>query len=205
MDQRTCSKCGESKPESLEFFRARGTKDRGGLRPDCRDCSAARDKAYYEANAERVRLDHAAYRARTIEQTKARNRAYGLTAAGKARHRRAAVRYNLTEPGRLLAVRMRQERRAFKVGAVADFTKAQWVEVLDVFGHVCAYCGVTGDLTQEHVVAFSKGGVHTKHNVVPACGSCNARKFTTDMATWFRRQTFFCPIRLARIEAHTSI
>jgi 5-methylcytosine-specific restriction endonuclease McrA len=205
MTDRTCSKCGESKPESSEFFRSRGTAARGGLRPDCRVCSDARDKAYYAVNAERERLKRAVYRARTREQTRAQNRAYGLTAAGKARHRRAAVRYNLTEPGRLLAVRMSQERRAFKVGVGADFTQDQWSEVLDVFGHVCAYCGVTGRLAQEHVVPISKGGVHTKHNIVPACKPCNSQKFTTDMASWFRRQTFFCPDRLARIEAHTSI
>ena len=43
--------------------------------------------------------------------------------------------------------------------------------------HTCQYCGNTGgDLTVDHVLPRSRGGLHTWDNVVTACRSCNHRK-----------------------------
>lgn len=202
MSDRICSKCGESKPETVEFFRRRSTPDRGGLRPDCRVCSTARDKAYYTANRDRDRSKRADYRSRTTAQERERYRAWAQTPAGKAARRRAVMAYSKTDAGRLTGVQTQQRRRAAKSGVGADLTKGQWLSILDLFGHECAYCGDSGPLTQEHVLALAQGGLHTLQNVVPACGSCNSRKFVTDMATWYRAQAFFDAGRLARIQQH---
>ncbi len=46
-------------------------------------------------------------------------------------------------------------------------------------GFTCQYCGVrlpAHDLTFDHVVPRSKGGMTTWDNVVAACGPCNMRK-----------------------------
>lgn len=40
----------------------------------------------------------------------------------------------------------------------------------------CQYCGARGDLTFDHVVPRSAGGVTSWENVVAACGRCNLRK-----------------------------
>ncbi len=40
----------------------------------------------------------------------------------------------------------------------------------------CQYCGVRDDLTFDHVVPRSKGGMTTWENVVAACSPCNLRK-----------------------------
>ncbi len=40
----------------------------------------------------------------------------------------------------------------------------------------CQYCGAKGDLTFDHVVPRSRGGVTSWENVVAACSSCNLRK-----------------------------
>jgi 5-methylcytosine-specific restriction endonuclease McrA len=40
----------------------------------------------------------------------------------------------------------------------------------------CQYCGARGDLTFDHVVPRSRGGITSWENVVAACGSCNLRK-----------------------------
>jgi len=43
--------------------------------------------------------------------------------------------------------------------------------------HTCQYCGVREhDLTIDHVVPRSRGGLHTWDNVVAACRPCNHRK-----------------------------
>jgi 5-methylcytosine-specific restriction endonuclease McrA len=59
----------------------------------------------------------------------------------------------------------------------SNFTLAQWLEVLEEFGHRCAYC-LCGDqkLTMDHVIPVAKGGEHVRENIVPACKSCNSRK-----------------------------
>lgn len=40
----------------------------------------------------------------------------------------------------------------------------------------CQYCGARGDLTFDHVVPRSKGGVTSWENVVAACSPCNLKK-----------------------------
>ena len=40
----------------------------------------------------------------------------------------------------------------------------------------CQYCGAKGDLTFDHVIPRSKGGVTSWSNVVAACSRCNLKK-----------------------------
>jgi 5-methylcytosine-specific restriction endonuclease McrA len=40
----------------------------------------------------------------------------------------------------------------------------------------CQYCGAKGDLTFDHVLPRSKGGITSWENVVAACSPCNLRK-----------------------------
>lgn len=43
--------------------------------------------------------------------------------------------------------------------------------------HTCQYCGRRGgDLTIDHVIPRSRGGLHVWENVVSACRQCNHRK-----------------------------
>jgi len=46
----------------------------------------------------------------------------------------------------------------------------------------CQYCGAKGDLTFDHVVPRSKGGVTSWENVVAACSKCNLRKGSKSLA-----------------------
>jgi len=70
------------------------------------------------------------------------------------------------------------KRRARKKGAkVCDFTYEQRLTLLEDYDNRCAYCGKQFEqLEQDHVIPLSKEGNHTKSNIVPACGSCNAKK-----------------------------
>ncbi len=42
--------------------------------------------------------------------------------------------------------------------------------------HVCQYCGAHGDLTLDHILPKSRGGLDTWENLVAACIRCNNRK-----------------------------
>ncbi|MFO8084393.1 MAG: HNH endonuclease [Desulfobacterales bacterium] len=44
---------------------------------------------------------------------------------------------------------------------------------------ICHYCKKTvspKDLTMDHIVPISRGGLSTKGNVVPCCKACNTKK-----------------------------
>ena len=52
---------------------------------------------------------------------------------------------------------------------------------------VCHYCGQKtppGQLTMDHVVPLSRGGMSTKANLVTACKECNNRKKTMLPMEW---------------------
>jgi 5-methylcytosine-specific restriction endonuclease McrA len=75
-------------------------------------------------------------------------------------------------------VRMYEEkRRAAENSVESTLTPEEWVEIKETFGGACAYCLRTdAKLEKDHVIAITRGGPHTKDNVVPACRSCNSAK-----------------------------
>ena len=72
-----------------------------------------------------------------------------------------------------------QRRRARRANLLATLTAAVWAEMLDYFGHRCAYClALQTDPVQEHMIPVVRGGGYTKENIVPACVPCNMAKGT---------------------------
>ena len=67
---------------------------------------------------------------------------------------------------------------ATKAGAaVADLTVEEWIGVLVEHGWRCGYCQVDDlPLEMDHRVPPSRGGDHSRANVIPACRICNAAK-----------------------------
>lgn len=69
------------------------------------------------------------------------------------------------------------KRKRLLTSAVASFTQSQWNELILEFRGRCAYCGCSGAiLERDHIIPLSKGGDHTKSNIVPACKPCNRKK-----------------------------
>ena len=69
-----------------------------------------------------------------------------------------------------------------------DLEPAQWTALVDAWGG-CAYCGATDrPLQKDCVMALSRGGRYTLHNIVPACRSCNASKSNAEVTSWMRRK-----------------
>jgi 5-methylcytosine-specific restriction endonuclease McrA len=169
------------------------------LRPDCRDCSTARDKAYYQANRDQMlayQREHQPQRnAWQIEY----KQAYYQTERGRATIQRANRKWASTAVGREWLRQAQQRRRARKANAEADFTAADWDVCLRFFAHSCAYCGSAGKMAQEHVVPVSRGGGYVPSNILPACLSCNSRKHAKTLADWFPRQRFFSEERMVMI------
>lgn len=80
---------------------------------------------------------------------------------------------------------VRSQRAAIRIPSVVvlkDFVKPQKRVAFTRFNlflrdeFCCQYCGAKGDLTFDHVVPRSRGGVTSWENVVAACSPCNLRK-----------------------------
>jgi len=77
------------------------------------------------------------------------------------------------------------QRSSFRIPSVVvlkDYVKPQKRVAFTRFNlflrdeFCCQYCGSRGDLTFDHVLPRSKGGVTSWGNVVAACSPCNLRK-----------------------------
>lgn len=108
-----------------------------------------------------------------------------LRAAGQARYLRNCEKmleqhkaWRIANPERHRA--LNATRRARKRQApVNDFTAQQWKDMKMAYRFRCVYCGrKMRRLTQDHITPLSKGGSHTRSNIVPACVSCNSKKHT---------------------------
>ncbi len=171
----TCRHCNKpfSVPESRikagrGKFCSKVCKDLSAkLSPEAKVRSAAGLKQKRSANMRRYRRE---------DPKKFRKRDATYKESRRAELSRKAVIYNRAHPD---VVRRREEkRRARKLNApLNDLTKKQWEAILTTYNHRCAYCKQPYQrLEMDHVIPLSKGGSHTKSNVVPACRSCNARK-----------------------------
>ncbi len=80
---------------------------------------------------------------------------------------------------------VRSQRQAFRIPSVVvlkDFIQPQKRVAFTRFNlflrdeFCCQYCSAKGDLTFDHVMPRSRGGITSWENVVAACSACNLRK-----------------------------
>ena len=69
-----------------------------------------------------------------------------------------------------------------------DLSTEEWAALKAAWGG-CAYCGnADKPLQRDCVLALSRGGRYTLHNIVPACRSCNTSKCNDEVTAWLRRK-----------------
>lgn len=80
---------------------------------------------------------------------------------------------------------MHSQRQTFRIPSVVvlkDYVKPQKRVAFTRFNlflrdeFCCQYCTAKGDLTFDHVLPRSRGGITSWENVVAACSPCNLRK-----------------------------
>lgn len=205
-ETKVCTKCRIAKAPSE--FRARVSS--AGVKycePSCRACERAAARADAEGHNAATRR----WRARHPEQARKLGREANLRRADKRRiewkrwyaeHRAEVIAkasaYAQKNAERIKArkraqyaidpfpvYRQVERRRARLAQVLCTLTKAQWEAVLDLYGHRCAYCGRADvKLTKDHILPISRGGPHTRENVVPACKPCNSRKQARTPEEW---------------------
>lgn len=134
-----------------------------------------KSKQYHRGHAEAVKARRHEYYLANCEHIKARVRAYN--AANPEKRRLRAQRYRATHPENMRALKRRKQARR-RGAPIHDLTAAQWREIKAAYGYRCVYCKRKMQrLSQDHITPLSKGGSHTRSNVVPACVSCNSKKY----------------------------
>ena len=121
-------------------------------------------KQYRQRNKERILGNNRLYRQKNKEQIKEYSRKWLKTDMGKAYNQRKEV------------IRQTREREI-----INTLTSQEWIDILKEYHFRCAYCGCEFTLfnkeTRDHVIPISKGGDNIKENIVPACQSCNSKKW----------------------------
>jgi 5-methylcytosine-specific restriction endonuclease McrA len=140
-------------------------------------------KAWYAKNREKSLAKRKAWAKANPETEKARKQAW--VKANPERVRQLKKLSNLRNPDayRARTANSNHKRRA---GATSHGVKpTEWLDIRRDFGFRCAYCGeARRQFTQDHVVPLSAGGLHARHNVVPACPRCNASKGARSILLW---------------------
>jgi 5-methylcytosine-specific restriction endonuclease McrA len=77
-------------------------------------------------------------------------------------------------------------------------TGTSWRRAKEHWKNRCAYCGATGRLQRDHVLAITKGGRDEPRNVVPACEKCNQDKSNLPLAHWMKSRGLNYPLFLVR-------
>jgi 5-methylcytosine-specific restriction endonuclease McrA len=109
-----------------------------------------------------------------------RIKTYSQNPLVKERRKVYGLKYNKSTKGILRDKRKQHKRRAIMENA-GTFTNEEWNDRLLEYNYCCAYCYQrfpVDQLTVDHMIPVSRGGTNTIDNLVPACRSCNSRKWT---------------------------
>lgn len=138
----------------------------------------AKNRAYVDANRDKIHAQQKKYYQRNIEAIRAKNREYNKRRDQVKEFARLKkwVEKQPIERLREIWRGQSQKRMARKNNLPATLTNEEWKEIKNSFDDRCAYCGEKKTLVQEHVIPLCRGGGYTKDNIVPSCASCNSKK-----------------------------
>jgi 5-methylcytosine-specific restriction endonuclease McrA len=174
-----CTKCGLEKDES-KFYEDSMTHD--GYKSHCKQCHKVEMSRHYQEHREK----HLAYVKQYNQEHCEEKRLYYSQHHPQyyQEHWGEIAKYNRQyhhdhpEVHQVADVK----RRAQVQESEGTFTTKKWLQMCEETGYRCVYCFQESlNLTMDHVVPLSKGGVHDVSNIVPACKSCNTRKGTKDL------------------------
>jgi 5-methylcytosine-specific restriction endonuclease McrA len=180
--QRCVAYYGEHREQILEHVKKWRSDNR-------EEISARRSALYWESEERRTKMAsyNSTYRKEHPEIRIAWTELHRERIVETNRHWRLGHRM-------LCRFRVREYRALKVVNTPIDemLTLGEWKDILQRFDYRCAYCGHKLRLDgtrwevpeQDHVIPLSKGGKHTKANIVPACRHCNASKNKRTPREW---------------------
>ena len=159
---KTCSRCNQQKPATLEYF----GKFKDGLQAWCRPCKTEWGAQYNKS-----------------EKGRATKKRYKQSEKGKATN----ARYDHSDKGKMMYRLAAACRRArIKENGVEEFSyedlRIFWLgqNILDDRCYYCLKSLPDGPEHIDHYIPVAKGGSHTKVNLRPSCADCNLKKRDKD-------------------------
>lgn len=190
--KKKCTKCGSEKPATTEFFYAH-SEGKCGLRPDCKDCQAAKRRAYFAKHRESMLEQQRAYnRARRArERVEGINKDKDYYEKNKERLIRQAVEYNRRNKDQYLS-RLRAWRKlnnekvnVYTRNRRALMRKAGGFHTIDDVRRLfaeqngrCVYCRseLGRSYHVDHIMPIARGGSNDPSNLQLLCRMCNLLK-----------------------------
>lgn len=178
---KVCTKCGEGKPLD-KFFARKGASD--GRMSSCKACKTAAIYAWREKNPERwlAYIREETKRPHRAEKIKAyrlseRGRAMALARERKPSTKAMRAAYLAANPDKAASYNKNRSLRHRARRPIGTVSAEAWAEIKTKHNGRCCYCNrKVANLTMDHVVPISAGGLHREDNIVPACRPCNSRK-----------------------------
>jgi len=184
-----CTRCDVEKGEG-EFHRSYSHAASHGRRMPCKECQrhsrAVIQARYYANNRDAVNERRVASPPEVERKRSARR--YASDPVYRSRMRDSAKKHALEHPEYYREASKR--RRALKFSplpAKGALTQEAWNAIVWAFNETCAYCECVVELTQDHIIPLSRGGLHVVLNVVPACRTCNSKKYNRTLVEFFMR------------------
>ena len=139
-------------------------------------------KKYYQDNKEHYKEHQKEYSKKNREHYREYYKIYRQE--NKEDIRKYYKMWNKTEKGKANNQRGYSKRKARLKNIINTLTAQEWIDILKKYKFRCAYCGKEFTLfdreTRDHIVPISKGGHNVKENIVPACKSCNSKKYNKE-------------------------
>ena len=133
----------------------------------------ARNKKWRQENAEELKANSRKYRQDNLEKVKAYSKKWKEANPEKAR-----------ASSRLNSSKRRAQKRNTQVEDITDkLLNEHWVKN-NIDPEKCYYCDEGLYEHLEHCTPLSRGGTHTKENLVPSCAHCNLSKGTKTPDEW---------------------
>lgn len=179
MENQKCSVCQIEKPLQ-QFHKNKNRKN--GVSVTCKKCAISRSRKWEIDNPDKVRENSRKLYHKDIEKSrinrKTRVRKWQKNNPDKVR---AATRdYFIRHPE---VKRLHEQKRRAQKNNNGVFTILE-KDIVKLIKESCVKCGSKQNITMDHIVPLSRGGVHSIGNLQPLCRSCNASKGSKTMMEW---------------------
>jgi len=138
-------------------------------------------KQYYKDNLEEIKAYKKQWAKDHPESEKLKERRIQWREEHREDRREYSRKYYKTEKGKATAQRSYSKRRSVIKEFINTLTAEEWEDILETHNYVCTYCGTEFNCellpTKDHIIPISKGGDNVKENIIPACRSCNSKKY----------------------------